>query len=277
VAEGEGEARTLAPATRPITLRDLLTHTSGIGEYVMTNPHWTLAEMAKSISREPLKFQPGTRWSYSTAGIDTVSRVVEVVSGTQFAKFMQQRLFGPLAMKNTTFWLTPAQQRRFVTNYRRDEQTGKLEPTTITYMYGGDVGDRARPPLGGSGLFSTAEDVASFYKMLLDGGVFQGERILKYETVAELTRTQTGKLQAGFLPGSTWGLGFCVVKEPQGVTSMLASGTFGHGGAHGTQSWADQQNDTIYILMIQRAGLPNSDGSEIRQAFQEAAAAALGR
>jgi CubicO group peptidase (beta-lactamase class C family) len=275
VAQEQTEGRVLVPATRPITLRDLLTHTSGMGEYVKSDPHWTLSEMCKSIAGEPLKFQPGTRWSYSTAGFDTVGRVVEVVSRMPFAKFMQQRLFDPLDMKNSTFWLTPAQQIRFATNYRRNEQTSQLEPTTIAYMYGGAVTDRARPPLGGAGLFSTAEDVAKFYQMLLNGGVYDRTRILKYESVAELTGAQTGTLKAGFLPGTVWGLGFCVVKEPQGVTAMLAPGTFGHGGAHGTQSWADPQRGVVYVLMIQRAGLPNADGSEMRRVFQETAAAAL--
>ena len=277
VARDQAGERVLVPATHPITLRELLTHTSGMGEYVTTDPHWTLAEMCKSVAREPLKFQPGTRWNYSTAGIDTVCRVVEVAGGLPFAKFMQKRLFDPLGMKNSTFWLTPAQEKRFATNYRRNEQNGKLEPVTIAYMYGGAVTDNARPPLGGAGLFSTAEDVVRFYQMLLNGGVFAGERILKYETVSEMTHAQTGRLKAGFLPGTVWGLGLCVVKEPQGITAVLAPGSFGHGGAHGTQSWADPQRGVVYILMIQRAGLPNSDGSEMRRAFQEAAAAALGQ
>src|SRR5664279_2112496 len=116
-------------------------------------------------------------------------------------------------------------------------------------MYGGAVTDRARPPLGGAGLFSTAEDVAKFYQMLLNSGVYNRKRILKYESVAELTGAQTGRLKAGFLPGTVWGLGFCVVKEPQGVTAMLAAGSFGHGGAHGTQSWADPQRGVVYILI----------------------------
>jgi len=139
------------------------------------------------------------------------------------------------------------------------------------------VTDRERPPLGGAGLFSTAADLAKFYQMLLGGGTLNGNRILKTDTVAELTRVQTGGLKAGFLPGSAWGLGFCLVEHPEGVTAVLSPGTFGHGGAHGTQSWADPHRGVIYIMMIQRAGLPNSDGSEMRRVFQETAAAALGQ
>jgi CubicO group peptidase (beta-lactamase class C family) len=275
VQEQTADQRVLVPAARPITLRDLLTHTSGMGEYVAYGPHWTLAEMIKAMVREPLKFQPGTRWSYSTAGIDTLCRVVEVVGGVPFAEFMQRRLLDPLGMKDSTFWLSLGQEPRFATNYRRNPDTGRLEPAAIYYMYGGAVTDRARPPLGGAGLFSTAADVAKFYQMLLDGGTLNAQRILKPETVAELTRVQTGGLKAGFLPGTAWGYGFCLVQEPQGVTTVLAPGTFGHGGAHGTQSWADPRRGVIYILMIQRAGLPNSDGSDLRRVFQETAVAAL--
>jgi CubicO group peptidase (beta-lactamase class C family) len=270
------EPRVLAPAARPVTVRDLLTHTSGLGEYATYGPHWTLAEMIKGVTREPLKFQPGAKWSYSTPGLDAVGRIVEVVSGMPFADFMQKRLFNPLGMKDSTFWLSPAQLKRFATNYRRTHETGKLEQAPIYYMYGGAFTDRERPPLGGSGLFSTAEDLARFYQMLLNGGTAAGVRILKPETVAEMTQLQTSGIKAGFLPGSAWGLGFCLVEHPEGVTAMLSPGTFGHGGAHGTQSWADPRRGVIYIMMIQRAGLPNSDGSDMRRVFQETAAAAIG-
>ncbi len=90
-----------------------------------------------------------------------------------------------------------------------------------------------------------------------------------------MTREQTTGIKAGWVPGSAWGLGFGLLKEPQSATAMLSPGTFGHGGAHGTQSWADPRRDVIYILMIQRAGLPNSDNSDLRRVFQETAVAAL--
>ena len=273
--EQTAERRVLVPAARPITVRDLLTHTSGLGEYVVYGPHWTLAEMIRGVVREPLMFQPGTKWSYSTAGIDTLGRIVEVVSGMPFGGFMQQRLFDPLGMKDSTFWLSPEQAKRFATNYRRSPETGQLEPVTIYYMYGGAMTDRERPPMGGSGLFSTAADVAKFYQMLLNGGTVGGRRLLRPETVAELTREQTAGIEAGWVPGSAWGLGFGLVREPQGATAVLAPGTFGHGGAHGTQSWADPQRGVIYIMMIQRAGLPNADASDLRRVFQETAVAAL--
>jgi CubicO group peptidase (beta-lactamase class C family) len=266
--------RVLVKAARPITLRDLMTHTSGLGEYRVTDPHWSLAAMVKVLAREPLRFQPGTRWSYSTAGMDTLGRVVEVVSGMLYDKFLQTRLFDPLSMKDTTFWISPAQEKRFVPPVIL--RAGKLEPTPIAYMYGGAVTDHERPPLGGAGLFSTAEDVTKFYQMMLNHGAFNGHQILKPETVAEMTRKQTGDLKAR--AGMPWGLGFCVVEDPSQMESnkTLSPRSFGHGGAFGTQSWADPMRGIIYVLMISRDKLqPTPDDSPMRRAYQKAVAAAL--
>ncbi len=270
------DQRVLAKAARPITLRDLLTHTSGLGEYRVTDPHWTLAAMVKVLTREPLHFQPGARWSYSTAGLDTVGRVVEAVSGMPYADFVQSRLLDPLGMKDTTFWISPSQKERFVQPYIMNAQSGKLQPTGIYYMYGGAVTDRERPALGGAGLFSTAEDVTKFYQMMLNHGAANGHQILKPETVAEMTRKQTGDLRAR--PGMPWGLGFCVVEDPSQMqsNSTLSPGTFGHGGAFGTQSWADPTRGIIYVMMINRDKLqPTPDDSPMRRAYQKAVATAL--
>ena len=273
--EQTAERRVLLKAARPITLRDLLTHTSGLGEYRVTDPHWTLAAMSKVLAREPLRFQPGTRWSYSTAGMDVLGRVVEVASGTPFAAFLQSRLFDPLGMKDTTFWISPAQKERFVQPYIRNAQSGKLQPTPIDYMYGGAVTDRERPPLGGAGLFSTAEDVARFYQMTLNRGAAGGRQILKPQTVAAMTRKQTGDLRAR--AGMPWGLGFCVVEDPTQLeaNATLSPGSFGHGGAFGTQSWADPARGMVYVLMISRDKLqPTPDDSAMRRVYQQAVAGA---
>ena len=110
---------------------------------------------------------------------------------------------------------------------------------------------------------------------MLYGGIWDGRRLLSEVAVTELTSIQTGNLKTGFTEGMSWGLGFQVVKDPQGVTSMLSIGTFGHGGAYATQSWADPERDAIYILMIQRRGFPNGDNSSVRNAFQRAAVEVL--
>lgn len=274
IAERTTNRLVLVPAPRPVTLRDLLTHTSGLGDVPSPRPHASLAELVMAYAREPLRFAPGSRWSYSNAGINTLGRVVEVVSGQSFAEFLERRLFRPLGMKDTTFWPTPAQGRRLAKAYQPKADGNGLEETAI-YFLQGDLGDRRRTAFPSGGLFSTARDVARFYQMMLDGGVWRGRRLLSAQAVAELTRTQTGDLKTGFTDGMSFGLGFAVVKEPQGVTAMLSPGTFGHGGAYGTQSWADPRRDLIYVLMIQRARLPNADASEVRRAFQEAVADAL--
>ena len=270
------DRRVLVKAARPITLRDLLTHTSGLGEYRVTEPQWSLATFAKTLSREPLRFQPGTRWGYSTAGTDLLGRIVEVAGGLPFAEFLQTRLFAPLGMKDTTFWPTPAQEQRLARDYRPGASPGKLEPAANPYLYGGAITDRDRPALGGAGLFATAEDIAKFYQLLLNRGAFAGRAILKPATVVELTRNQTGDLRAR--PGMPWGLGFCVIEDPAQMeaNATLSPGSFGHGGAHGTNSWADPTRGLVYVFMIQRDALkPNPDNSPMRRAYQDAVAAAL--
>jgi len=275
VAPGRGSA---GPATRParqITLRDVLTHTSGMGEMTRRDPHLTLEETAKALAKLPLRFQPGTRWAYSTAGLDTMGRVIEVAGGMPFADFMQQRIFTPLAMKDTTFWLSDDQAKRYAKSYVLNAQTKKLEETTIPYLYGTAVTDHQRPALGGAGIFSTAQDIAHFYQMALNKGSFGGRQILKSETLAEMTRNQIGTLTAR--PGMPWGIGFCVITDPTKMEAndVYTAGSFGHGGAFGTSSWVDPTKGVIYIMMLQRDKMGNPDNSPMRQVFQRTAAAAM--
>jgi CubicO group peptidase (beta-lactamase class C family) len=180
-------------------------------------------------------------------------------------------------MKDTSFWIAPAKESRWAHPYRWNAQTSKLEETRITYLYNTAVTDRERPPLGGAGLFSTAEDMARFYQMMLNKGTLNGKRVLKPETVAEMTRKQTGGLTAR--PGMPWGLGFCVVEDPtkMAANAVLSPNSFGHGGAFSTQSWADPVKNLIWIVMFERDGKGNPDNSDVRIAFQEAAAKGLGQ
>ncbi|MGO9259341.1 MAG: serine hydrolase domain-containing protein [Bryobacteraceae bacterium] len=268
--------RTARPS-RPVTLRDVMTHTSGIGEMTNREPHLTLAETSRRLSEQPLRFQPGSRWAYSTAGMDVLGRVVEVTSGMPFDEFLQKRVLDPLGMQNTSFWIAPEKESRWAHSYRWNPQAAKLEETTVPYLYNTAVTDRRRPPLGGAGLFSTAGDIARFYRMMLNQGALHGKRILKPETVAEMTRNQTGALNAR--PGMPWGLGFCVVEDPSKMpaNSVLSPNSFGHGGAFSTESWADPAKNLIWIVMFQRDGKGNPDNSDVRIAFQEAAAKGLGQ
>ncbi len=273
IKEQSADSRHLIPAPRPITIHDLLTHTSGLGDVSSPRFDASLAELVMAYSQQPLKFHPGSKWEYCNSGINTLGRLVEVVSGLSYSEFVQQRILTPLGMRDTTFWPTPNQAKRIAKSYKPTKDGNGLEEVDIYFVKGG-LSDRRRTAVPAGGLFSTAQDMASFYQMMLNGGSFQGRRILAENTVNALTRTQTGTIKTGFVDGMSWGFGFQVVKHPEGVTSMLSEGSFGHGGAYATQSWADPVRQRIMILMIQRAGFPNGDNSPVRKAFQEAAATA---
>ncbi|MBL9133114.1 MAG: beta-lactamase family protein [Verrucomicrobiaceae bacterium] len=269
----------LVKPARPVTLKDLLTHTSGL---VSASPLdrdaldvLTLKEAVITYALSPLQFEPGSKWAYCNPGINTLGRVVEVVSGQEYARFLDQRLFKPLGMKDTTFWPGKKDLARIPTSYKAAADGKTLEPVAIKYLTP-PYSDKKRAPLAAGGLFSTAEDLLKLYQMLLDGGIVKNKRYLRAETLALMTRNHTGDLKAGFSDGMGMGLGFQVVKEPVGVTAMLSAGTYGHGGAHGTQGWIDPTTKSIYILLIQRAGLqPTGDASTVRQAFQQAAASLI--
>jgi CubicO group peptidase (beta-lactamase class C family) len=197
-----------------------------------------------------------------------------VVTGEPLEKLLKGRLFDPLGMKDTTFYLTKEQLPRLAKSYRRTDK-GELEATDIFFLNGKSPTSRDRFPAPNGGLFSTATDYARFCQMVLRGGELDGKRYLKPETVKLMTAIQTAGLKTGFTEGNGWGLGWCVIREPQGITAMLSPGTFGHGGACGTQAWIDPSKKRIYILMVQRANFPNSDASEVRRGFQEAASLAF--
>ncbi|WP_165235103.1 serine hydrolase domain-containing protein [Aquisphaera insulae] len=261
-----------------VTIRHLLTHTSGMAEATPDEARVVkdLAGLVPIYVSKPVQFPPGSKWAYCQSGINTAARIVEVTSGMPFDRFLEQRLTGPLGMKDTTFYLSEEQVPRLATSYRRSDQ-GELSATPVSILYGKAPTSRDRYPAANGGLFSTAGDYARFCRMILNGGELDGKRYLRPESVALMTSVQTGDLKTGFTPGNGWGLGWAVTREPQGITAILSPGTFGHGGAYGTQAWIDPIKKRAYILMIQRADYPNSDASDVRQAFQDAAAGALDR
>jgi CubicO group peptidase (beta-lactamase class C family) len=179
-------------------------------------------------------------------------------------------------MRDTTFHPAPGQVKRLATSYKKNA-AGELEETVIHILLGGvKYPPPYSIPFPAGGLFSTAVDLSRFYQMMLRGGEAHGRRYLSDESFKEMTRIQTGDLKTGFVDGMGFGFGWGVVREPHGVTAMLSAGTFGHGGAYGTQAWLDPANDRFYLLMVQRANFPNSDASDLRRVFQETAAAASG-
>ncbi len=264
--------------TPVVTIRHLLTHTSGMAELKAENAYTskTLEEAASRYANVTILFEPGSKWQYSQTSINTAARIVEVVSGIPFDKFVQKRLCEPLAMRDTTFYLSEAQMARLAKSYNKPND-GALEETPIKLLAGKQPTDHDRFPAGNGGLFSTAGDYARFCRMLLLGGELEGKRILSQEAVMTMRTIATGDLVPGFTPGNGWGIGCCVVREPSGVTAVLSPGSFGHGGAYGTQAWIDRAKNRIYILMIQRSNLGNSDASDIRRVFQEEASKSLDR
>ncbi|MHC4401118.1 MAG: serine hydrolase domain-containing protein [Planctomycetota bacterium] len=256
------------PPAREITIRDLMTHTSGVGS--SQRAERSLKETVDLIAKEPLKFEPGSRWQYGP-GLNVCGRIIEVASGRPYDAFLEERVFRPLGMVDTTFHPTPAQRERLARIVKPGKDGKSIEPASHWLV--DDAGQRAPNPSGG--LFSTAADMARFYQMILGGGRLDGQRIVSQEAVEQMTRLQTGDLVTGFTPGNGWGLGWCVVRQPEGVTKMLSPGTFGHGGAFGTQGWVDPKRRMIFVLMIQRTGFGNSDGSDIRGAFQQIAVEAV--
>jgi CubicO group peptidase (beta-lactamase class C family) len=276
VAGKTDDTVTLTKPPRPITLRDLLTHTSGLPNFPPGLPdlyarrNRTLAEATLVMSQRPLDFKPGEKWAYCNPGIDTLGRIIEVVSGQSYETFLSQRVFEPLGMNDTVFRPGKEQLARLAGLYEIKE--GKLVEAARP-LIGSAV--EAKHPIPAGGLFSTGADLAKVYRMMLGKGKLGDKRILSEGSVATMTKLQTGDLPCGFVPGMGFGFGWAVVKEPQGVTEMLSPGTFGHGGAFGTQGWIDPKKDLFMILLIQRSGLPNADASEMRRELQTVAVGAL--
>lgn len=273
LAEKGKDTVTLKKPSRPIKLRDLLTHTSGLAAYpagvsdVYTKRNRTLAETTLSVALQPLVFEPGTKWAYSNSGIDVLGRIVEVTSGEGFEHFLKTRIFDPLGMKDTTFYPTKEQISRVAVTYGKDKN-GKLIAGPDTLLA---VPANPKHPVPAGGLYSTGADLSRLYRAMLDEGELDGKRILSKKAVKEMIRVQTGDINTGFVDGMSYGFGFAVVREPKGVTAMMSNETFGHGGAFGTQGWIDSKQDVFVILLIQRTGLMNGDASPMRQALQELA------
>jgi CubicO group peptidase (beta-lactamase class C family) len=264
---------------RPITIRDLMTHTSGVFDVApeiikdynqqMNIP---LADLVKVFARQPLLFQPGSRWKYSSPGIDILGRIIEVCSGQKYEDFIEQRILKPLGMKDSFYFPTPDRIPRIAMVY--EGAGGTLHPSPGTILAGDPARHRAGSmyPAPGWGLYSTAEDLSHFYLMMLNGGTYKGRRYLSRFSTELMPQIQTGDLNpSGWLGGSGYGLAWEVVKDPFGELAGHWIGTYGHGGAFGTQGWIDVKHDLIRIMLIQRS---NGGTDAMRDSFMTMAAAA---
>lgn len=261
-AESDDQHILLKRPHRPITVQDVLTHTSGLPfSSAMETPMLdglTLRDAARSYAMTPLMTEPGAKYQYSNAGINTAARIIEVVSGMTYEKFLESRLLQPLGMNDTTFRPTLEQQKRLAKPYKPDSAKAGLEETTIGQLRY-PLEDPTRHPMPAGGLFSTAADVAKFCRMVLNGGTLDGKRYLSEESVREMTRNQTGPADKG-----GYGLGWAVNGDEAG-----------HGGALATNMSIDRKRGLILVWMVQQAGYPG-DGGRAQSVFREAAIGMFG-
>jgi CubicO group peptidase (beta-lactamase class C family) len=257
---GPDAARLRIP-DHPITIRDLLTHTAGIQDTAPAAIHdypqlmnVPLDEVVRQLARQPLLFQPGTQWSYSSPGIEILGRLIEVCSGQKYEDFIAGRILHPLGMKDTFFYPPADKMARIAMVYAGKD--GKLVRAPGTIL-GGDPAKHRQGavfPAPGWGLYSTAEDLLRLYRMMLGNGLYEGRRYLSPFSVHLMTEAHTTGIQpVGWMRGAGYGLAWEVVTDPLGELAGHSRGTYGHGGAFGTQGWIDPRNELISILLIQRA------------------------
>lgn len=256
-----------ADQKREMTVRDLLRHTSGLTYGIFGNSsvdklyrkagllseQHDLASFSKALAKIPLQYQPGTKWLYSIS-VDLQGRLIEAKSGMPFGKFLRTKIFKPLKMRDTAFYVPKEKLSRFATNYGPDSKGGLRvvdHPSTSKY--------RRAPKFesGGGGLVSTAADYIRFCQMLLNGGELDGVRILKAETVKQMTRNQLPKAAypIGFglakRQGVGFGLGFSVVAEKIKLGPYVPVGEYGWGGAASTHFWISPKDGIAVVVLTQ--------------------------
>ena len=262
IAEQDQDHVLLKKPKHPITIRNLLTHTSGLRPVSPVEEAGAdllpIRASVRSYAMLPLLFEPDSKSLYSNAGVITVGRIVEVVSGMPYEDFLDQRLLRPLGMKDTTFWPSTEQLKRLAKSYKPGPGKKGLEETPIVKLtYPLDNRRRQARPAGG--LFSTATDLSLFYRMIAQGGVLAGRRYLSERSVQQMTTKQTG-----------------VLRTPYGFCFGTGGGRIGHGGSYGTNSSYDPKHQLITIYLVQQTGWRAKAGKKILAAVQEAVTMAFG-
>ncbi|MFN7921451.1 MAG: serine hydrolase domain-containing protein [Bryobacteraceae bacterium] len=277
-SRGADGTLTLRKPARPITIRDLMSHTSGMpgnppagltGLYQKMDR--TLADATLIYSQMPLEFEPGTEWRYSNPGIATLGRIIEVVSDQPFEKFMAERLWQPLGMKDTFIFPPDDKKPRIAAVHATRD--GKLMHADGTIL-GGDAleyrkGAKYSAPEFGA--YSTAQDLLAFYEMTRNWGIHGGKRLLSKAAIETMTRLHTADIKSGHMPGTGFGLTWEVVRENYGMLNYLSIGAYGHGGAFGTHGWIDRKQDMVGVYLVQ-GGAGNTDA---KYAFMRMANAAV--
>lgn len=247
------------PPKYPPAIWQLMSHTSGLaddpaGELADNNRtlRVPLAEAVNYYAHTHLLFEPGERWSYSNMGIATLGRLIEVISGEDYVHFVRSHVLEPLGMQDTFFFPPQDKTDRIAMVY--NHSNGKLVRAGDEILGGDPAKYRkgAKYPAPEFGLYSTAGDLWKFYQMLLNGGEFNGRRYLSRQAIETMTRVFTPNVTpAGWLGGTGYGLTFEIVNQPVGTLLLHSPGTFGHGGAFGTEGWIDPKKDLIRIMLVQ--------------------------
>jgi CubicO group peptidase (beta-lactamase class C family) len=254
----------LVTPARPVNILDLMTHTSGLPGAPPaggTAPS-TLAEAVANVARATLLFEPGSEWNYSNIGIAALGRVIEVAAKQPYDRFLEERIFRPLGMQDTFFFIPPDKEGRVAAVYTYEADGLKRAPMT-----------QRKYPAPEGGLLSTASDLARFHQMMLNRGALNGQRILSAAAVEAMTTSETGSIKAGFAPGVGHGLGFEVVRETLGTYRYNSIGSYVKGGAYRTYGWVDPAKDLVGIILMQRTNGGGDVADEINSFMAMAAAA----
>lgn len=264
IAEQDENHVLLKKPSHSIKVREVLSHTAGLRfSSPMEQPTLDglpLRDAVRSHALLPLQWEPGTKYQYSNAGINTAGRIIEVVSGMPYEDFLRTRLFEPLGMKDTTFWPNDVQVARIAKSYKPNAAKDDLVEIKVDQLQYPLTDHVHRFPMPAGGLFSTAQDVTRFCQMILSGGEFEGRRYLSAAAIKQMTNKQT--------PDE--------VKDGYGFGWSTGGPTFGHGGAYATNMNIDVARGIVTVWMVQHAGFP-FDGGQSHGAFVQAALAALGK
>lgn len=265
VSQADGSKR---PASRKLTIRHLLTHTSGLsssdpgGLDDETKAKMTLEDYAKRYGSDPLNFEPGERISYSGPGITAAGRIVEIVTRLPLQDFMAKEIFEPLKMTDTKFFAEAKDYARIAHMYTADNGTLKaFQPNPYR------EGAKFANPAGG--LYSTARDTAALMQCIVNNGKVGSFRMLSPASVTLLTTLQTGNLLSDGNDAQGYGIGFSVIRSASGTQTLRPVGSFGHTGAFGTEFWADPKTGRIAVFLSQ------SFSDRVRKTFNTMANAAF--
>jgi CubicO group peptidase (beta-lactamase class C family) len=276
--------------SHPITVRECMSHTAALTE--KPKQHWVLQDDVAEIAKAPLEWEPGTKFRYNNAGINVGGYLVQVLSGMPYGDFIRQRLLDPLEMKDTTFWPTDAQASHFakggimdpVTKRLKDRDgnedlianvklRGTVPPILLTQMTGELLPTYAKHyAMPAGGLYSTAEDISKFCRMLLNGGTYKGKTYISPASLKLMTTNETGGVPVN--PTEGYGLGYFVQKAPSDDGPSV--GSFGHRGAPRTAMWVDPNNGLVLVI-LQHASLTGAQQKAEYTAFFKNAIARYGK